>query len=452
MAISRVFDIARRSLAVYQKSLDVTSHNIANSSNTDYSRQRTVLTSDSSQSIDGFVWGSGVKIAEVQRARDTLLDKQIVNYNQKYSSDEKQSSILGQVEQVFAEPTEQGLSNTLDQFFNTWHELSVTPNSIPLRNSVINIAQNISSRIKSIRGDLDIVKSDTVNDFRTKVNSINTILKDIRSYNSQIFEANTKGLEANDLMDSRDKAIDDLSKLVNIFVTYDNNNVANISVGGVFAVDASFATEFDYSVSNDKINLVTKKDKTAGKVTGGELNALSNIHNNIIPSYLNDIDAIANKLVEKVNAVHSQGYTITNPARTGINFFEGYVNGELIINENIINDPNMIAVSADGTSGNSEIAVKLGELSDLEVIDGLTFSEKYTSLVSKIGTDKQSLDQSMDSNKLVLDQLLNQKSSYSGVSVDEEMTNILTYQRAYQASAKIIQAADEMLETLLSMV
>jgi hypothetical protein len=70
-------------------------------------------------------------------------------------------------------------------------------------------------------------------------------------------------------------------------------------------------------------------------------------------------------LVEKVNELHTQGYTITNPPRTGIKFFEGYVNGELIINEAILNDPNLVAVSADGTSGNSEIAVKLGELSDL---------------------------------------------------------------------------------------
>jgi flagellar hook-associated protein 1 FlgK len=94
MSISRVYDIARRSLAVYQKNLDVTSHNIANAGNTDYSRQRTVLTSDIPEFVNGFIFGSGVKIQDVQRARDTLLDKQIINYNQKYSSDEKQSSIL----------------------------------------------------------------------------------------------------------------------------------------------------------------------------------------------------------------------------------------------------------------------------------------------------------------------------------------------------------------------
>jgi flagellar hook-associated protein FlgK len=73
-------------------------------------------------------------------------------------------------------------------------------------------------------------------------------------------------LEANDLMDSRDKAIDDLSKLVNISVSYDNNNIANISVGGIFAADAAYAMEFDYSVSNNGLSLVTKRDGTPAKI------------------------------------------------------------------------------------------------------------------------------------------------------------------------------------------
>ena len=452
MAISRVFDIARRSLAVYQKNLDVSAHNIANSANANYSRQRAVLTSDIPEQVGGFVWGSGVKIADVQRAHDTLLDKQIINYNQRQSSDEKQSSILEQVEKVFAEPGDQGLSNVLDQFFNSWQELSVSPNSIPLRNSVINIAKNISSRIKGIHDDLDIVKSDTVNDFRTQVNSINMLLKDIQSFNSRIFEANAKGLEANDLMDQRDKSIEDLSKLVNISVSYDNNNIANVSVGGVFAADASFSTEFSFSVSNNSLSLVTAVDQKSAKLTGGALNALATVYNTSIADYQSNIDTIANSLVQKVNDIHKTGYSITDPPKTGINFFDEYTNGLLVINDDILRDPKMVAVSSDGTDGNSDIAVKIGELSDAKSIDGLTFSEKYASLISKVGTDKQTVDQSMDSNQLVLDQLQNQKSSYSGVSVDEEMTNILTYQRAYQASAKMVQIADQLIETLINMV
>jgi flagellar hook-associated protein 1 FlgK len=452
MSISRVFDISRRSLAAYQRSLDITTHNIANASNPDYSRQRVELVSDIPERVNGFLWGTGVKIADISRARDTLLDRQIINYNQKFSDQEKQSAILSQVEQVFAEPGEQGLSGVLDQFFNSWHELSATPNSIPLRNSVINAAQNVSNKIQDLNSSLDIVRSDTVNDFRTQVENINELLKNIQSYNAQIFEAKSVGENPNDLMDQRDKAVDDLSKIVNISVSLDKNNVANVSIGGVFAADASYAVEFDYQIENDKIALITAKDKKTPKISGGEINALTVIYNTTIPSYLDQINTIANKLVDSVNSIHQTGYTLTDPLRSGVKFFEGYENGKLKINEEILRDPRLIAASADGTYGNSDIAVKLGELSDAKVVDGLSFSEKYASLISNVGKDKVTVDSTMNANKMVLDQLQSQKSSFSGVSVDEEMTNILTFQRAYQASAKVITVADEMIQTLLNMV
>lgn len=452
MSISRVFDISRRSLAIYQRALDLTSHNISNASNPDYSRQRVELVNETPEKVNGFMWGTGVKIAQITRARDTLLDRQIINYNQKFTNQEKQSAILSQVEQVFAEPGDLGLSGVLDGFFNAWHELSATPNSIPLRNSVINAAQKISTKVEGLNKDLDIVRSDMVNDFREQVSDINELLKNIQSFNARIFEATSIGDDPNDLLDQRDKAIDDLSKIVNISVALDTNNIANVSIGGVFAVDASYAVEFGYSVNQDKLSLVSALDQKTAKVTGGEINALAEIYNNTIPAYTNEINSIVNKLVESVNSIHQTGYTITDPLRSNIKFFEGYENGKLKINEDIISDPRLIAVSADGTAGNSDIAIKLGELSDKKVIDGLTFSEKYASLISRIGSDKVAVDALMDSNKLVLDQLQSQKASYSGVSVDEEMTNILIFQRAYQASAKVITVADEMIQTLLNMV
>ncbi len=452
MSISRVFDISRRSLAIYQRALDLTSHNISNASNPDYSRQRVELVSDVPEKVNGFMWGTGVKISQISRARDMLLDRQIINYNQKYSDQEKQSTILSQVEQVFAEPGELGLSGVLDKFFNSWHELSATPNSIPLRNSVINAAQNIATKVQGLNSDLDIVRSDMVNDFREQVSNINKLLKSIQSFNARIFEATSIGDDPNDLLDQRDKAIDDLSKIVNISVSHDTNNIANVSIGGVFAVDASYAVEFGFSVDQDKLKLISALDQKTAKMTGGEINALAEIYNNTIPSYTNELNSIVNKLVESVNAIHQTGYTYTDPLRSNIKFFDGYENGILKINEDLVADPRLIAVSADGTAGNSEIAIKLGELADKKIIDGLSFSEKYASLISKIGNDKVTVDGLMDSNKLVLDQLQSQKASYSGVSVDEEMTNILIFQRAYQASAKVIQVADEMIETLINMV
>ena len=251
-------------------------------------------------------------------------------------------------------------------------------------------------------------------------------------------------------MDQRDKAISDLSNLVNITVSAASGGTSIVSIGGVFAADGTTATKFAVGYKDGKLSLITADKNNTAAVSGGEVNAIIDIHNNKIPSYQDDIDAIVNQVVQSVNSLHSTGYDLLG--NTGTNFFDSYQYGKLNINEDILNDPRKLAVSADGTTGNGDIATQLGNLADQKLIDGSTIAEKYSALISKIGNDKLTNDNATESNKLVLDQLTAQQSSYSGVSVDEEMTNILKFQRAYDASAKLIKIADDMLETLITMV
>src|SRR5690606_1722359 len=166
------------------------------------------------------------------------------------------------------------------------------------------------------------------------------------------------GVPVNDLLDQRDALVDQLSKLVNITVVYDNTNSAVISIGGALAVDRMHSADFIAEENNGKLNLRVKDGSYPIVLTGGELNALSNVYSKKIPAYQEKLDSVINKLVEAVNAEHIQGYTISDPQETGLNFFEGYVNGELILNSEIVNDPNKIAISLDGTEGNGEIALR----------------------------------------------------------------------------------------------
>ncbi|KAB2849898.1 MAG: hypothetical protein F9K42_06815, partial [Ignavibacterium sp.] len=187
-------------------------------------------------------------------------------------------------------------------------------------------------------------------------------------------------------------------------------------------------------------------------LTGGELNALSDVYSKKIPSYKQKLDSVINKLVEAVNAEHVQGYTISDPQKTGLNFFDGYTNGELSVNSEIINDPNKIAISLDGTEGNGEIALRIAQLSDAKLLNGNTLQEGYSSLINNIGNDGMLQNNYTDANQVVLDELAQLKISQSGVSIDEEMTNVLKFQRTYEASAKLIMIADDMLKTILEMV
>ena len=394
----------------------------------------------------------GVKITDINRIRDSLLDSQIRTNNQKYSSSNRQSNLLGQVESTFSEPTDLGLSNLTTQFFSAWNELAGDPGSATLRDNVVQAASQFSTKVKSIHTDLNSIQTDLMSEMNSKVSDVNNILKNIQSLNQQIFTQESVGQEANDLMDLRDKAIDDLSNLVNINVSYDDKNIAMVSIGGAFAADASKAVEFKTTLDNGKLGIVTTDDKTKVTLTGGELFAVSDTYSTKIPKYLNQLDSIVSTLFTSVNDAHKSGYTLDDPPQTGLNFFDSYSNGNLKINKLILDDPSKIAASGDGTSGNGDISSKISELQNQKIFNGTTITDSYASLVSGLGSDKQTTDNSAQSYSLVVQQLQTQKSSISGVSVDEEMTNIITYQRAYDASAKLISVADQMLQTLIEMV
>jgi flagellar hook-associated protein 1 len=450
--LTKIFDISSRSLAVYRRALEVTSHNIVNSANENYSRQRIMLETETSNLTAGIVWGNGVKIDTVQRMRDKLVDAHIIGTNQKYSDSNRQSQLIGQVEDLFSEPSDLGVSNLMTTFFNSFNELAVTPNSLPLRTNVLNAANNLSAKVTSINQSLTSLKGDIRQEFQQKTNEVNSILKQIHQINYEQFSNAYNGVPVNDLLDQRDALVDQLSNLVNINVVYDNTNSAVISIGGALAVDRMHSAEFVAEETNGKLNLKVKDGTYPIVLTGGELNALSNVYSKKIPAYQEKLDSVINALVEAVNGEHSQGFTISDPQETGLNFFEGYVNGELIINEEIANDPNKIAISLDGTEGNGEIALRIAQLTDAKLMNGNTLQEGYASLINDIGNDGMLQNNYTSANQIVLSELDQLKASQSGVSVDEEMTNVLKFQRTYEASAKLITIADDMLRTILEMV
>ena len=452
MALTKIFDISARSLAVYRRALEVTSHNIANASNPNFSRQRILFETETSDLSAGMVWGNGVKIADVLRVRDQLVDAHIIGTYPKYSDSNRQSQLISDIEQVFSEPSDLGVSNLLTQFFNSFDELAVTPNSSPLRVNVINAANNLSAKVSSINQSLISLKTDIRNEFSQKVTQVNTLLKQIHQINFEQFSNSYSGVSTNDLYDKRDALINQLSQLVNINVTYDETNSAVISIGGALAADRMHAAEFVMEDNGTKLSLKLKDGEYPVVLNGGELNALSQVYSQKIPSYQSKLDEVINKLVESVNQVHSTGYSNTDPPETGINFFEGYVNGVLKINQEIVADPNKIAASADGTEGNGDIALSIAQLTDAELINGSTLLESYSSLVNGLGNDSMLQQNYAQANNLVLSQLEQQQASQSGVSLDEEMTNVLAFQRSYEASAKLIKVADEILETILQMV
>ena len=450
--LSQIFNISTKGLDVYRRALDVTAHNISNSGNKNYSRQVVNIETAIPEFRDGIIWGSGSTISQVTRVRDQFIDNSLRQNFQKNSFYDQQSILLGRAEQAFTEPSDFGLSNIISSFFNSFNKLAVSPDSSALRENVIFSAQSLVTKIKDIHQNIEAQKDDIFNDYKSKVNELNSSLKKIKDLNIKISQQLSAGLQPNDLMDKRDVIIDKISKLTEMQIYNNKKGSVNISIGGVLAVDSNISVDFKMKLDNGKLNLTTDGTNNLNLLKSGELGALSEVYSNKIPNYLSNLDNITNTLFTSVNNVHTSGYTLENVPQTGIDFFSSVKNGELEINNKIINDPNKIAVSADGSPGNGDLAVKMSLLNNQKLIDGNTLIGKYSNLISTIGGDKSNADNMSASTNLVIKQLEDQKTSYSGVSVDEEMSNVIKFQRSYDASAKLISIADKMLQTLINMV
>jgi flagellar hook-associated protein 1 FlgK len=445
-------NIAQSGLQVYQEALDVTSNNIANSSNTSYSRQKVILQSATPTATANYIWGNGVSLADIQRVRDTLTDSQIRTNNASYSYNSQLSTELDNVQSLFTEPSTNGLSTVASAFFTSWQNLATSPDSVTLRNNVIQSAQSLSDKVKTINDGIASVKKDTISELNDKLNTLNTDLKQIQNLNTQITASSASGQSANDLMDTRDGLINDISKLTTVSVTNDSTGAAVVSIGGVLAVDRTTANQFTASEYKGKLIVTSTGNSAPVNLTGGEINAVTDVYNTYIPNYQTSLDNYVNRLMTSVNTLHSTGYSITNSTQSGANFFDSYTNGTLNINKDLVSDPNKIAVSSDGTSGNGDIATNIAAIANQKDTSGNTLTDNYSALISKIGSDTQYATNQADSYNTLLTSLNNQKSSYSGVSLDEEMTNVIQYQRSYEACAKVISTANAMLQTLIGMI
>lgn len=456
MSVTKLLNISSRSLQVYQNALTVTSHNIANVNNEKYSRQRVSLTADAPDRIGNITIGSGVSLKDVSRVKNNLLDKQIIAYNKQNSYTSERSQILSTIESLYSEPGPAGMNNLLNDFFDSWDKLAVDPSSIPLRQNVINASNKFNTKLESIYDGYNRIRSDIKSDAKETVNNINNSLEQIYNLNQQIFNATAVGRKASDLLDERDSVINELSKLVNINVSYDEYEVANISIGNSFAVDRKYFNSYKIDERNidgeNRIFMQTADGLVDVPVYGGKMQASIEMFNNVLPTHQSQLDAMANSLMTEVNNLHNAGYTSHNPPLTNVDFFSSYGQGVLRINNQILEDPKFIVASAEAFAGENSVALNISKLKNQKDSGGLTIGDNYSKLISDIANDKLLHSQKSESFQMVINQMNIQKTEYSGVSVDEEMVNMLKYQRSFDASARLIKVADDLLQTIINLV
>ncbi len=449
-----ILEIGRRGLMSNRLAMNVTSHNIANATTPGYSRQRAQLAATLPlQNAQGLFVGTGVSVENVSRLRDRFLDLQYRQASGSLGSATARHGALSQIETALGEPGDRGLQAAMNKFFNSFQELSSHPEEAGPRNAVLRQGTQLVQTFNRLSTSLTQQRNNLADDAVNKVGSINNLTRQIAQLNEQIVQARGAGNEPGDLMDQRDLAIDQLSQLTNITASQDSTGVMIVSIGGLQVAGNGSSVTLQSSTAGGNLQITTSGGQ-AVQAAGGELGGMLEMYNTTIPGYMSQLDSLASTVIARVNAVHSAGYGIGNPPPSGMLFFTGTSAATIAVNTQISSNTNNIAASSNGQPGNNQNALALFGIAEERLMDGntMTLTQYYGRFISNIGSAVSTAGSGVTGSELVLGQIDAQRESVSGVSLDEEMTNMIKFQRSYEAAARVIRTADEMFETILNMV
>ncbi len=461
-----MMDVGKRSLSNSQTALQTVSHNIANKSTEGYSRQRVDIVANEPIGSGSTRIGMGARATQVSRVNNPWLEKQIQREQQSLGQAETKADALARVEQVYNEQGTKGLNHQLNEFFNSFRELSNTPESLASRTMVRETASTLVQTFKTMNKQLKDVQTDLDGQVKTSVDEINQITKEIGQLNEKIQLVEVQNVPANDERDRRDVLLKKLGEKVDITWAEGTNGMVTITAGNTaILVSGTSSNELKaaHTDENNRVEVFYRSSekgslfKITEQIKGGKIGGALEVRDDIIEKHLNTIDEMAYKLADEVNTAHEQGYD--KFGKTGTSFFElpDDVKGAaetLAISQDIQLDAGKIAAAARPNSpGDNTISSVIGALQFTKIMDdgGSTLDDYYNSQVGQIGTIAQRAGKTFESQKNIVDQLTNIRESVSGVSLDEEATKMIEMQKAYDASARLIKTADEMFDTILSL-
>ena len=465
--ISAMMDVGKRSLSNSQTALQTVGHNIANKSTEGYSRQRVEMLSNTPINEGKLQIGMGARAGVVTRVNNPWLEKQIQREGTQTGFTESKSESLARVEQIYNEQMNKGLNQYMTDFFNGFRELSNNPESLASRTMVRESAVALTKDFQRVVKQLKDVQEDIDGQLTTTSAEINQISKEVASLNEKIQLVEVQGIPANDERDRRDVLLKKMGEKLDISWAEGNNGMVTVTAANTaILVSGTSSNELKakYTDERDRVELFFVQegaDSTHSNITsqvkGGRMGGVLEVRDQVIEDLKKAVDKMAYTLALEVNKAHIEGYD--RSGNSGVLFFEMPASERgaaetLSINKTIYNDVGRIVASAKKDApGENSVANVISSLQYKNVMDGntSTFDDFYTTQVGQIGTIAQRAMKSFEAQRNTMEQLGNIRESISGVSLDEETTKMIEFQKAYDASAKLIRTADEMLETVLNL-
>lgn len=466
-------ELSLRALQTQQAAINVTGHNIANANTPGYSRQGVRLTttapldSNPGSGHSGMI-GTGVQVADVSRYRDAFLDRTYRLRNGENGAAEQWVRAYDQLEAIFREPSQSGLRSQVDRFWNALQSVANNPAEAGTRAEVVEAGKALVATIHDIAGQLKGLQESLDESLVAKVGDVNRALVDVAALNQQIFIARAKGQSPNDLLDKRDTLLDTLARLTGATSMELSNGQVAVSIDGKPVVQGVTLATFNVQQNPDGSHWIEwEADGSNVTFLGGELGAIQGARDTLIPQYADYLTTWAKTFVGKFNTQHQAGY-YQDPAlgvQAGADFFShtpAATGIEYLKSLGVAVEPWQVAAAAyntalDDDSGNAWALLELLNEPNLVAHPdlnpaGSSLQGFYTALISELGVAARHSRSVQETTTLQLDQAGNQRLSDSGVNIDEEMIQLIRYEHAYAAAARVLNTTDELLNTLVNRV
>lgn len=451
-----ILDTGVRALKAFQMSLATTSHNITNVSTDGYTRQRANLVATPPMPhVPGQI-GSGVEVNEVVRLREPTLDYTIRSEVSNLGRWTQEQETLGVLETVLGEATNGNIGNALSEFWNSWQELSTAPEETGIRSVVVEKAKSVADAFQDADKRLVDFTTGLNQTLLARVDDANSYTKAISELNYDIFRTELTGANANDLRDSRDLLVEKLAELSDIVVTTQPANGAyDIQIqtaGGPEYLVQGFLS-FDLSTSDISAPPDGYNEVTLG---GMEVTSASGRFKGFADDFVDveamrtALDNIANALRTTVNTQHMAGFDLSGTG--GGSFFSGTSAADLDVEVALAADPSLIAASstAGGAPGNGLNALAIAGIRDQALLATGTLNQSFSQMILDVGGKAHEANLRYADYESAVRVVKEQRASISGVNMDEEVANMLAFQRAYQGAARVITTVDDMLDRIIN--
>jgi flagellar hook-associated protein 1 len=452
--LNSIMDSSLSALFAAQAGLATTGHNIANANTPGYSRQSVHFAARRPDILPYGALGRGVEIQGIRRIQDEFLVSNLRIQKSRLESYSSVDSALYEVEAILGSVDNDHLGNALNNFFNSWNALAQPPINSTLKQDVVSSAVSLVTDFHSVNNSLDDLEANIEANIQAEIGNLNRLLEGVATMNGQIMAAESSGEPANDLRDQRDFLVTQISEIAEVSVLERDDGTKDLILAGRTMVARETVTRFQSSYvptsSGYKMNIVTQGTHQAVTLSPGKLEGLLTSRDVHIHDVRQRLDALAANLVEQVNSLHTQGRTTST---SGQSFFSGDSMHTIEVNPALVASPGMVATGSTTAEGDNSIALAIADLANVGLGGHGTQSvgDEYRSLLTVVASKRNSFEFLVENQQNVVAALDTKMASVSGVSLDEEGSNMVRYQNSYNAAAKVISTVQAMYDTLMRM-